>query len=172
MAEEAAKGEKEAPQKASLARVGLNPGILILGVALLFIASMGSAFLAVTFLGRSSATPKASAPATEEAKKASQFGPAQEIGSFTVNLADEGERLYLKAGVAVEVSNAEAGAELTSRDPQVKDIVLSVLSSRTMAEVAKPEGREAVKKEIRDRINRLLTKGKVRNVFFTEFVFQ
>ncbi len=173
MADEAGKAEK-APAAAKAKGGpggGLSPGLLILGVALLFIATMGSAFLAVTFLGRSGGGQKEAAPAASEAKAAVQFGPAVQIGSFTVNLAGEGER-YLKTGVAVEVSGPDAQTELTNRDPQVKDIVIAVLSAKTMAGVASQEGKEAVKREIRDRINRLLSKGRVRNVFFTEFVFQ
>jgi flagellar FliL protein len=146
-------------------------GLLILGVALLFMATMGSAFLAVTFLGRSGGGPKGTPPVASETKAAAQFGPAVEVGNFTVNLAGEDGR-YLRTGVAVEVSGAEAQAEVAARAPQVKDIVIAVLSVQTMAEVANQEGKEAVKREIRDRINRLLSKGRVRNVFFTEFVVQ
>lgn len=176
-AEAGGKPEK-APEKAAAAAKagGLNPGMIALVIALLLIATTGSAFMAVVFLGRAGGTGDGAAKAEQAAKraeaKAAQFGPTHEIGNFTVNLADPGERLFIKAGVSVELSNAEAGAELTSRDPQVKDIVISVLSSRTMADVSSYEGKEAVKKDILGRINRLLTKGKVRSVFFTEFVFQ
>ncbi|HHW14563.1 MAG TPA: flagellar basal body-associated FliL family protein [Firmicutes bacterium] len=154
-------------------KLGLSSGLVILGFALVLISAMGSAFLAVTFLGKGGNGPKAEAAAgSSTGKGTSQFGPTQEIGNFTVNLADSGAGAFVKAGVCVEVSNAETVAELTSRDPQVKDIVISVLSSRTMAEVATPQGKEALKKEIQDRINGLLTKGEVKGVFFTEFVFQ
>ncbi|MGE5552333.1 MAG: flagellar basal body-associated protein FliL [Betaproteobacteria bacterium] len=166
------KGPVAAKAKGGMGGGGLTPGLVMLGVALVFIATMGSAFLAVTFLGRNGGGQQAPASAAEQPKAQDQFGPTQAIGDFTVNLADDGERVYLKAGVAVELSNAEAQTELTSRDPQVKDIVISVLSAKTMVEVAGRDGKEVVKKEIRDRLNRLLTKGRVRNVFFTEFVFQ
>lgn len=172
MAEKAAAVNKEG-KKADGSRLGLTSGLVILGFALVLISAMGSAFLAVTFLGKGASGPKAEAAAgTGGAKEASQFGPTQELGNFTVNLADSGSGAFVKAGVSVEVSNAETVAELTSRDPQVKDIVISVLSARTMGEVATPQGKEALKREIRERINGLLTKGKVKGVFFTEFVFQ
>jgi flagellar FliL protein len=156
---------------------GLNPGMIIAGIALLLVATMGSAFLAVMFLGK---TVPVGGPKAEDAAKAGEgagteaarFGPTHEVGNFTVNLADPGERVFVKAGVSVELSNSEAGVELASRDPQVKDIVISVLSSRNMGDVSSYEGKEALKKELTEKINRLLTKGKVRSVFFTEFVFQ
>lgn len=156
------------------ARMGLSPGVLVLGMAMLFIATMGSAFLAVTFLGRTNAKAPAnqtSGPAAPK-KETKELGPTYAVGNFTVNLSDEGDRLYVKAGVAVEASSQEVVAELTARDPQLKDIVIAVLSSRTMADIASAEGKESVKREIRDAMNRLLAKGKVRGVFFTEFVFQ
>lgn len=168
------KADKAAEKPQTAARWGLSPGMIILGTALLFIATMGSAFLAVTFLGKANGNAPATVAemAAQEKKAAQQMGPTQEIGNFTVNLADVNERFFVKAGVAVEASDEEAAAELTTRGPQLKDIVIGVLSSRTMADISNPDGKEAVKKEIRDKINRLLPKGKVRNVFFTEFVFQ
>ncbi|MGE5507370.1 MAG: flagellar basal body-associated protein FliL [Chitinophagales bacterium] len=170
MAEGASKGQ-ETLGKAK-GGLGFSPGLLILGVAALLVASMGSAFLAVTFLGKTAGAAKPAATAEGEAPKKAEVGPTQEVGNFTVNLADAGERVYIKAGVAFELSNAEAQAELTSREAQVKDIIISVLGAHTQADVAALAGKEKIKGEIRDRVNKLLSKGRVANVFFTEFVFQ
>lgn len=170
MAEEAGKGQEAVGKSKKI--LGFSPGLLIFGVALLLIASMGSAFLAVTFLGKSSGEGKAAAAEAEAKKKKPEVGPTQEVGNFTVNLADTGERVYVKAGVAFELASAEVQAELTGREAQVKDAVIMVLGAHTQADVAAPEGKERIKVEIRERVNKLLGTGKVRNVFFTEFVFQ
>jgi flagellar FliL protein len=133
------------------------------------IASALSAFLAVTFLSKGAAQPAAK----EEAKKAEVGpGPTHDLGSFTVNLAGSESGGFVKAGVVLELSSVEMVEEVTARDPQIKDVVINALGERGMSEISSPEGRSAVKKQILNAVNKFLHKGKVSNVFFTEFVFQ
>lgn len=82
----------------------------------------------------------------------------------------------------------EFQAQIKKYSPALEDTVTVVLSSRTYADVQSAEGKESVKKEIKDRVNRLL-EGEpepnpkpstclisypphVTNVYFSEFVVQ
>lgn len=57
--------------------------------------------------------------------------------------------------------------------PAIEDAVIGVLSSKTYAEVATAEGREQVKREIKDRVQRVVgDEQQVTNVYFTDFVVQ
>ena len=60
--------------------------------------------------------------------------------------------------------------------PAIEDIVTVVLSSKTSAEVLSTDGKEQARKEILDRLNRLLQgtdpPEHVTNVYFTDFVVQ
>ena len=105
------------------------------------------------------------------AKSPTSLGETVELPPFIVNLAGEGGR-FIKIVVVLQVSSAAAKEELTNRAPQIKDSVISVLSSKTPDEVLTPEGKLELKLEIVKRINQSLTSGVVTEMFFTEFVVQ
>lgn len=110
------------------------------------------------------------------------------LGEFIVNLADQNEVRYLKANVVLEIEGpapaaAEGGGEGGSAgDPRVRDAVIQVMSSKHFAELTKPEGKEELKKEMIEAINKCSEekakegseeKGlKAVGVFFNEFAMQ
>lgn len=108
-------------------------------------------------------------PAGEE--KAT-LGPMFQLDPFIANLADEGANRYLKARMELEVSDEAVAAELDNRLPQIRDMVLVLLSSKTFADIRTPRGKAQIRDEIIMRANSALTAGEVRQVYFTEFVVQ
>ena len=57
--------------------------------------------------------------------------------------------------------------------PAMEDAVMTILSSKTFAEVSSAEGKEQAKKEIKDRVQAIVgDEEHVTNVYFTEFVVQ
>ncbi len=62
--------------------------------------------------------------------------------------------------------------ELTARLPQLRDLVLLHLSSKSLEEIQGTTGKIALRNELIMRINQALKKTKVRNLYFTEFVVQ
>lgn len=148
-------------------RIQIDTGTAIFAIALLILAVVGASF--TTYLFFRNATP----PLPEEMKKREELGPTAKIGDFTVNLADEGVvRHFVRTGVVLEVTNQQTLLELGQRDPQIKDAIISVLSSKTTVDIRTPEGKEALRREIADRINAFLNNGRVKRVYFTDFVFQ
>jgi len=94
------------------------------------------------------------------------------LESFVVNLADPMGRRYLKTTLDVEVAGADAAKELTESMPKVKDTLLLLLSSKSFEDISSMDKKLELKNEIVDRLNLIIGKGKVRNVYFTEFVVQ
>jgi flagellar FliL protein len=104
-----------------------------------------------------------------------QLGQLEHLGDFLVNLADVEESHYLRTTIELEQnygSSPEFGNEIGNRKSQLRDIVISTLSSKTSAELRTPEGKEALKEEIKERINSVLAKGQIARVYFTEFAIQ
>jgi flagellar FliL protein len=64
------------------------------------------------------------------------------------------------------------GEECKLRCFEIRDIVLTVLTSKESEDVIKPEDKLALKKQIMETINRALQKGQVLDVYFTEFLVQ
>lgn len=101
--------------------------------------------------------------------------PAEGPIPFTVNLMTQTGKRYLKTSIQLELDKDEAKAmatkaELDNKMPILKDIVLEVLSSKSIEEVVTTKGKSRVKDEIVKRINEVLLDGKVFDVFFVEFV--
>ena len=175
------------PQPPGRSRVAaLAWGIAI--VALIIVASTGSAFLAYLMFNRSvPAAPQPRAVETppvavrsQEAKGAeaagvAPLGPTMDAGEFVVNLAPSQGSLavrYARVGVVVEGDRREVVDELTRRQPQVRDAIISVIRAKRFEELASAEGVEAVRRELVEALQRLVSRGRVVNVYFTELVIQ
>ncbi len=94
------------------------------------------------------------------------------LDPFVVNLADPSETTYLKITVNLEVESEEITAEINTRTPQIRDAILMLLTSKTSEDVKDTGGKLALQDEMVSRINNFLHAGKVKAVYFTEFVMQ
>ena len=89
---------------------------------------------------------------------------------FLVNLAeDQGQKLF-KVQMEFDVDSVDVQDEINKRMPQVRDIIIILLSSKSYDQIATPRGKERLKEEIRDTVNSFLTKGKINKVLFTQFI--
>lgn len=95
----------------------------------------------------------AEAPAEEAAVDPDQ-GPLPGDGftvtlpTFVVNLADPLGRRYLKLGIDVEVISEEAVAELSKKEPMVKDTLILLLSSKTFQDLSSMESKILLKRRL------------------------
>ena len=114
----------------------------------------------------------AEAEEEEGASTSADLGPTVKLGSFVINLNDPGHPRYLKVTLKAEVSADSAKNEIRGRDPQVRDIVISYLSSLTIKETYGARAKATIRDNIQRRINHILTTGEVVRVFFTDFMTQ
>jgi flagellar FliL protein len=94
------------------------------------------------------------------------------LETFVVNLNDPGGKRYLKTNIELEYSAEGVGEELVRRLPQLRDMILLQLSSKALDDIQSVDGKIALRRELIQRINQTLTSGKIRNLYFTEFVIQ
>ncbi len=102
----------------------------------------------------------------------SEIGPMFPLDTFTVNLLSESGRRYLKVQMNLELSGEELGIELDTRKAVIRDIIIRLLSSKSLEEISTSKGKEKLKDQIVDQLNMRLSDGKINNVYFTEFVVQ
>jgi flagellar basal body-associated protein FliL len=102
----------------------------------------------------------------------SHIGKVIPLDSFVVNISDRERDRYLKLKAELELSIPELSDELDQRMPQIRDLIISLLGSKSFEEVRTIEGKNFLREEMLLRINALLVSGKVKRVFFTEFVVQ
>jgi flagellar FliL protein len=90
---------------------------------------------------------------------------------FLVNVAGSRGRKLLKINMELEVDGNEVQGELEKLKPKIRDIIIITLSSKTYAEVSTREGKEGMRDKIKDQVNLFLTKKKIKQIYFTEFIF-
>jgi flagellar FliL protein len=74
--------------------------------------------------------------------------------------------------MALELSDPESVDTIESRLPQIRDAVLMILPTKTYDDVSTTDGKIALRNQVMEKINTLMTKGRVNNIYFTEFVVQ
>jgi flagellar FliL protein len=166
MAEEDTKAEQPAKKgKGGLVIVAILAVIVLAGGAALYFLVLHKAPAAT----EESLNPELSTPPKAQAEP----GPIVPYSSFLVNLADTGGKRYLKFSLSIELSKHKNFLqEVEHKDAKIKDIIISIISSKTFEEVNTPQGKIALKQEILRRLNTIMSGGKVEDVFFTEFVVQ
>lgn len=127
------------------------------------------------------AAPAAAAPAATSdigmdpnMSSSTEMGTIYALPSFAVNLYDPNGVTYLKLGLSIEYDpkNKEIEAELVSKLPKVQDLIITLLSSKALEEIATAQGKVNLRSEILRRINAMMAKGKFFNIYITEFIVQ
>ena len=138
---------------------------------------------------------------SEENLDKPQKGLVVELGDFTMNLSDIEPRRYLKAAVAIEVTNPEPVAEeepkkesgghgghgapaapnpkdaiieeMEQYKPAIRDAIITVLSSKTSDELSTTAGKELAKQQIAESVNGIFDgEREVIRVSFGQFIMQ
>lgn len=99
-------------------------------------------------------------------------GGMRPLDPFLANLADETSSRYLKLSLQVEFVDAEPPAAFDARLPQIRDVILTLVTSKTFADIRTPEGKERLREDVIDRINHVIAQDAVKSVYFTEFIVQ
>ncbi|MCK4502026.1 MAG: flagellar basal body-associated FliL family protein [Desulfuromonadales bacterium] len=163
--------KKEAAEKSEDGGKSKSKLIIIVAVLVLLIGGGVGAYL---FFSGGDEDVKLS-PEEEQAeleRQAKQVGPMVTIDSFIVNIMDDEESRYLKASITIEVDGEEATMEINQRMPQIKDAVLLLLGNKTFSELNDLQGKIQLRAELINKINSILLQGKVKRIYFTDFVVQ
>lgn len=108
----------------------------------------------------------------EEKKAVEQEVKLVALETFYVNLdGSEGYKL-LKVTMSLEVDSVQSQDEIIKRQAQVRDMIIILLTSKRYGEVSGENAQDKLKSEIIDTVNSILTKGKIKKILFTEFLFQ
>lgn len=171
MAEEAEQVEQaEVPTPDSPKKKGRGKLLVILLLLVLLGGGGGAAwYLGFVPLG---ATAPADAEAAKPVHETPQVGALQAFDPFIANLEDEDGKRYLKATLQLEFFEASAPEEFEARIPQLRDLLLTLFTSKTYSEIRTPDGKAALRDDIINRVNRTLGSDVVKAVYFTEFIVQ
>lgn len=146
--------------------------IIIILVAVLFMGMVGAGFFILW--NKISQIPPDPAVVEEIPVEEDEnaIGPLYSLDTMIVNLSDHGGKRYLRVTMALELSDPEAVATIESRLPQVRDAILMILPTKKYDDISTTDGKIALRTQVMEKINSLMTKGHVNNIYFTEFVVQ
>lgn len=91
---------------------------------------------------------------------------------FRVNTADRGEPHFikLKLSLGFESGHAALSGELAQRMPQLRDIINLILAGKTRDQLTTVQDQLELREEIKASINHVLSEGKIKAVYFDEFI--
>ncbi len=175
MADESEKPEAapaEAPKKRSKLPLILSAVVLLAG------AGAATWYLGMLPFGAKQRHAEATAAVEEggahggKDAKAEIPAPILPLETFIANLSDEGGSRYLKATFQIEFQGTAVPPEVTPRLPKIRDLLLTLLSSKSFDDVRTPEGKQQLREEIIARVNQVIERDVVKAVYFTEFIVQ
>ncbi len=143
---------------------------IIIAAVVVLIGGGAAAF----FLLKGDPAPVAEEPrqTTGTANPTGSIGPMVEIEPFIINILDDNGTRYLKAAITLELNNPLVIEETSQRMPQIRDAILLLVGNKTFGELADLHGKLQLRGELRERLNKILTSGRVEKIYFTEFVVQ
>lgn len=153
---------KESPEIKSASSFDFR---IVLAGLLIFLVAMGSTY----FIMRSLIAPLM--PKAENDTKVIATGDLVSAGEFTTNISDVAGTRYLKVEVFVQVSNKDMKESIDQYMPIVKDSILNILSSQTVADLD-VANRDNLKAEIKKDLNSKIGANAISNVYFTNFIMQ
>lgn len=184
MAEEEEKKEESAPVEKKSSNM-----LLIIIIVVLFLIIIIGGVVAFLLMGddpepvqsshqvkeKSSSqgsTKKSSSAQYNDSRDLSEIGILYPLDTFTVNLKSDAGRRYLKVTMSLELEGEELSLELDAKSPVLRDRIIRILTAKTLEEISSKKGKQKVSQQIMDTLNSMISDGKIKGIYFTEFVIQ
>lgn len=100
-----------------------------------------------------------------------EYGVLYPLEGFLVNLPSDHGPKFLQTQIELELADPIVESELAKKNAAVRDSVIVLLSSRPYQTLREAAGLKQLREDVKKSINQLLTTGKVREVYFTQFHF-
>jgi len=150
----------------------------VLIIVVVAVVMAGAAFFVTKTVVLPKFGPAAAATNAETREEDEQGAPKQGEGEvyliedLLINPNGTSGTRYLSTSLGLEVATPESVKRLEERDLQVRDMLISVLSSRTVTQLTDNTEREKMRQEIQARLNSMLGKNELLAVYFVDYVMQ
>ena len=170
------KPEAAAPADAAAAGGGMKSWLpLILAIVLMPALAFGmTKFVIVPQLQKSLGIKETAETGDGKSKKSGDGKKTSvQLSKMLVNIAGTMGQRYLLMSVTVVGTGGDAfKAKMTENDPQLRDMALTTLSTKTLADLEKPGARNLIRTELMSGINNVLGDSSVQELYITEFGIQ
>jgi len=157
------------PEKPKAGRI--KKSFLIFGMAGLIL--MGGSVGMALKLGWISIPGLSQAKKTESPRPDERgVGPIVKLSPLVVNLKEESGRHYLKTTIILEFREKDRVETVQSSMSLLTDIAILILSEKRVEELRNLEVKEHLKQELLEKMNQHLDPGKIKRIYFDEFLYQ
>jgi flagellar protein FliL len=98
--------------------------------------------------------------------------PLYDIENLVVNPAGTQGTRFLVVSIAIQLADASGTTMLRDREPEVRDALLHLFSSKTVEQLSNLASRDSLKADIATTLDEVLGKDMVVKVFVPQFVLQ
>lgn len=99
------------------------------------------------------------------------LGSLYPIESFLVNIASDQGPKFLQTQMELELQDPAVEDEIARKKPAIRDAIIVLLSSRSYKELREPAGMRKLRSDLIRVINNLLSTGRIKDIYFTQFHF-
>ena len=140
-----------------------NKLLLVMLIILVSITLIGGViFVLYTQFNKQTAEP--TEPSIDEIVESSV-----DVTEITTNLADN---RIIMVSLKIQTDSKEAAEELTKRDFQTKNLVITELSEMTEEALKGKEGKLTFESTLKSQLNELMQEGEVQKVYITSYIIQ
>lgn len=168
--------EEQSKSKGKWLKIGV-PVILVQIIAAYFLASY---LIIPMFFDEAKANTDDGTPAQEEVAEDSddsesqdnEFGFIFKVEDVIVNPAESRGSQFVLINIAFELKEEGDISELERREPQIRDILIRIISSKPIDQLDGPDDKEMLREEIKEPVSALLPAHHLNNVYFVNYIIQ
>ena len=156
---------------------GISPKIFLFGLPLFIIQLVIVYFITANILmnkvgnGGGNTMPHSNNTEYSEDADSTQIG----VNIFTINdiiinpAGTKGQRLLL-VSIAFDLSREEYVQRLRDKEVIVKDMIINILSSKTLSDLSDVENKNTVKEELSKNIIKIIPNVQINSIYFSKYV--
>lgn len=162
----------------------LNPKVFLIGLPLFVVQLIAVYFITANVLlskmeQDGGSTEKSSVEMTDKVQPESVSVASKEFGKhlyliedLIINPANTGGQRLLLSTIGIDLTSANEVKELETKAVLVKDVVISVLASKTLGQLESIAYRDSLRSELADNIVRRMPDVNIKSVYFSKYIIQ
>jgi len=173
--------EKEAAEETQAPKKGGMKGLITYAAIAIVMVTAG--YFVGTSMGGSSSGEATEATAEKESGSGGHGGEEsgeKSVGSSMIYMVDDvivnpsgtGPGRFLSVSIGFDVASEESALLLEERSPIIKDALITILGSKTIAQLTDSKEKEITRFQIKKRIENLLHLEDINAVYFTDYILQ
>ncbi|MCU6795341.1 MULTISPECIES: flagellar basal body-associated FliL family protein [Paenibacillus] len=151
--------------------------LMVVAILIAITLILTAAFVLWNYMDKGNQDPQELAQSSAKEVKQAKKATPEETKANTVILKDILTNLatnnrFIKASFAIELENAKAKDEFEKLDFKMKAIIVQTLSDMTPEQVQGSKGLDNLTSTLMNKMNPLLTLGKIKQIWITDNVLQ